>query len=218
MSLDATLLGAYAPLMLQGLLITAWTSAAAACIAVAAGLALALLLLARSSLLAAPARAYVEVMRGVPVLVVLFLLYYGGPSFGLVLDPLPAGILGLGLYSAAYMAEIFRGALRSVPPGQVESARMLGLRRGQILREVELPQTLAFVLPAGVNQLVVLVKESALLSIITVAELTKNATRMANETFAVVEPFLLVALLYWLLIEGLAQLGRGLERRRRWRP
>lgn len=216
MSFDPRLLLEYAPLMLSGLWMTLAVCAGAVAIAIAFGLILALGLLGPNHWVAGAARAYVEIMRGTPILVILFLLYYGGPSLGLLLDPIPAGVLGLGFYGAGFFAEIFRAGFQSIPEGQVEAARMVGLSRLRIVTRIKLPQMLALILPPGVGQTIILVKESALLSTITVAELTKNATQMANETFAVVEPFLLVALLYWGLVEGIAQLGAALERRVTW--
>lgn len=210
---DADLLVRYGPLLLAGLATTLRVCALASVTAVVVGLALALLLRARLPVVRAAARAYVEVMRGTPILVILFLLYYGGPSFGLVLDAEPVGILGLGFYGAGYFAEIFRAGFESIPKSQIEAARMVGLSGRQIIHRIQIPQMLGLIVPPSVNQAIILVKESAVLSIITVAELTKNATQMANETFAVVEPYLAVALLYWLLIEAIAWSGRRIERR-----
>jgi polar amino acid transport system permease protein len=211
--IDTGMIASYGPLLLAGLVTTIRICAMASVIAVAAGLVLALLLLTRSAILRAAARLYVEVMRGTPILVILFLLYYGGPNFGLVLDAEPVGIIGLGFYGAAYFAEIFRAGFQSIPKGQVEAARMVGLPPSHIVRRIQIPQMLGLVVPPSVNQIIILVKESAVLSIITFGELTMNATRMANETFAVVEPFLAIALLYWLLIELIARSGRWIERR-----
>lgn len=211
--IDLGLIAAYAPLMLAGLGVTVAVCALASVLAVGLGLALALALLARNPLLRLTARAFVEAMRGVPVLVILFLLYYGGPSFGLRLDPAPAGVIGLGLYGAAFFAEIFRGGFLSIPRGQIEAARMVGLSRRAILRRIELPQMALLVTPPMTNQLILLIKESALVSIITIDDLTKNATRMSNETFAVFEPFLMAAVLYWLLVEAVARLGAWAEAR-----
>ena len=90
---------------------------------------------------------------------------------------------------------------------------MLGIPRRAIVVRIQIPQMLTLIVPPSTNQVIILVKESALLSIITVAELTKNTTQMVNETFAVVEPYVAVALLYWLIIEGIAFAGAALERR-----
>ena len=211
--IDTDMIARYGPLLLAGLVTTLRVCALASVIALLAGLVLALLLRARLLVVRAAARAYVEVMRGTPILVILFLLYYGGPSFGLVLDAEPVGILGLGFYGAGYFAEIFRAGFESIPKGQIEAARMVGLTPRQIVYRIQIPQMLGLIVPPAVNQIIILVKESAVLSIITVAELTKNATQMANETFAVVEPFLAVAVLYWVLIEAIALSGRWIERR-----
>jgi polar amino acid transport system permease protein len=208
-----TFLTTYGPLLLSGLLATLRICALASLIAIPLGLAVALMLRGRNRVFALIARAYVEVMRGTPILVVLFLLYYGGPSFGLVLEAEPVGILGLGLYGAGYFAEIFRTGLQSIAQGQIEAARMLGIPFTRILFRIQIPQMLRLVVPPSINQIIVLIKESAALSIITVPELTKIGAQIANETFAVIEPYLAVALLYWLLIELLALLGHWLERK-----
>ena len=210
---DTDMIARYGPLLLAGLVTTLRVCALASVIALLAGLGLALLLRARLLVVRAAARTYVEVMRGTPILVILFLLYYGGPSFGLVLDAEPVGIFGLGFYGAAYFAEIFRAGFESIPKGQLEAARMVGLAPRQIVYRIQIPQMLGLIVPPSVNQVIILVKESAVLSIITVAELTKNATQMANETFAVIEPYLAVAVLYWVLIEVIARAGRWIEGR-----
>jgi polar amino acid transport system permease protein len=213
MTLDMAMLNQYGPLLLSGLWVTIRVCALASCIAIAGGLVLALLLLSKYRLARWLVTAYVESVRSLPILVILFLLYYGGPSFGMMLEAEPVGVLGLGFYGAAYFAEIFRSGFLAVPEGQIEAAQMVGLSRVHILRRIQLPQMMGLIVPPSVNQVIVLVKESAVLSIITVPELTKNATQMANETFAVVEPYLAIAILYWLLIEAISRLGIFIERR-----
>lgn len=203
----------YAPLLLSGLWATIRICFLATLLALPLGLGVALLLRNPARALRGLARLYVEVMRGTPILVVLFLLYYGGPSIGLVLEAEPVGIIGLGLYGAGYFAEIFRAGLQSIPQGQREAARMLGIPSWRILVRIELPQMQRLVTPPVINQVIVLIKESAALSIITVPELTKIGAQIANETFAVIEPYLAVALLYWLLIELIALAGHWLERK-----
>jgi polar amino acid transport system permease protein len=212
---DSTLAMArdYGPMMLAGLGTTAWICLLASVLGLIVGMALALCDAGSPAALRWIARGYIEVMRGLPILILLFLLYYGGPSFGLRLRAETAGIVGLGVYSGAYFAEIFRSGFRSIPHGQIEAARMAGLSRAQIVTHVELPQMLVLITPPTVNQIIILVKESAVLSIITVAELTKNTTQFVNETYAVITPYLAAALLYWLLIEVIAWSGRLVERR-----
>ena len=213
MSFDIDIVLRYGPLLLAGLWTTVSICALASLLAVAAGLAVALLYSLPLRLVQLLCRTYVEVMRGTPILVLLFLLYYGGPAIGLTLDAEPVGVIGLGLYGGGYFAEIFRAGFRSIPSGQVEAARMLGIPRRLIVARIQIPQMLTLIIPPSTNQVIILVKESALLSIITVAELTKNTTQMVNETFAVIEPYVAVALLYWLIIEGIAFSGGLLERR-----
>ena len=202
----------YGPLLLAALATTLRICFIATAIAMLLGFAMALALRSRSRSLAWLARIYVEIMRGTPILVVLFLLYYGGPTIGLTLDAEPVGILGLSLYGAGYFAEIFRAGLQSIPVGQVEAARMLGISPRHIVARIQAPQMLRLVVPPSINQVIVLIKESAALSIITVPEITKVGAQIANETFAVVAPYLIVALLYWLVVEAVATVGFLVER------
>ena len=202
----------YGPLLLAALATTLRICFIATAIAMLLGFAMALALRSRSRSLAWLARIYVEIMRGTPILVVLFLLYYGGPTIGLTLDAEPVGILGLSLYGAGYFAEIFRAGLQSIPVGQVEAARMLGISPRHIVARIQAPQMLRLVVPPSINQVIVLIKESAALSIITVPEITKVGAQIANETFAVVAPYLIVALLYWLVVEAVASVGFLVER------
>jgi polar amino acid transport system permease protein len=158
-------------------------------------------------------RAFVEVIRGTPLLVQLFLLYDGGPYVGLRLGPVTAGVVGLGIYSSAYFAEIFRGGFLAVPKGQVEAAESLGFAPLVIVRRIVLPVMLASSLPALVNMAILLTKETVVLSIITVPELMYQMQTMAAETFANFETILGMAVFYWLLVEVVSRLGRRMEAR-----
>ncbi len=206
----------YGPLMLDGLATTAWICALATALGLIVGLVLACLESTPLKPLRVAVRAYIEIMRGLPILILLFVLYYGGPSIGLRMSAEAVGVFGLGFYGAAYFAEIFRSGFQSIPKGQIEAARMAGLTGTQIIRHIKLPQMLVMITPPMVNQVIILIKESAVLSIITVAELTKNTTQFVNETYAVIEPYLAAALLYWLLVEAVAQFGKFIERRVRF--
>ena len=213
MSFDIDIVLRYGPLLLSGLWTTVYICALASLLAVAAGLAAALIHGLPFRLARLLCRAYIEVMRGTPILILLFIIYYGGPSIGLTLEAETVGVFGLGFYGGGYFAEIFRAGFQSIPPGQIEAARMLGIPRRAIVVRIQIPQMLTLIIPPSTNQVIILIKESALLSIITVAELTKNTTQMVNETFAVVEPYVAVALLYWLIVESVAFAGGRLERR-----
>lgn len=156
---------------------------------------------------------YVDLIRGTPFLIQLFLLYYGGPYIGLALEPVPAGIIGLGIYGAAYFSEIFRAGFEAVPQGHVEAAQCLGLTQSQIVRRILLPEMLLLILPSVTNMLIVLLKETAVLSIVTVPELTFYITSLGSEQYAFVEAMFLLACFYWVLVELFGWLGRSAERR-----
>jgi len=165
------------------------------------------------SALSAGLGGYVALIRGTPFLIQLFLLYYGGPYVGIMLEPVPAGILGLALYGAAYFSEIFRAGFEAVPGGHVEAAQCLGLTRPQTIRRILLPEMSMLVLPPLTNMLVVLLKETAVLSIITVPELTFYISAIGSEQFAFVEAIFLLGCFYWALVELCGRAGRSVERR-----
>jgi len=158
------------------------------------------------------ATAYVELFRGTPVLLQLYVLYYGLSSV-IRLGAIEAAILGLGLNYAAYEAEVHRGALAALPRGQAEAASSLGLSRYQVLRHVLLPQSLRIALPALTNDFVALLKDSSLVSVITVVELTKRMTIVAVELRDWVVPGLLCAGMYFAMSFPLSRLSLWLERR-----
>jgi polar amino acid transport system permease protein len=152
--------------------------------------------------------AYVELFRGTPFLIQLFLLYFGGPYVGLSLDAIPAGMLGLSVYGAAYFSEIFRTGFEAVPRGHVEAGECVGLSRSQIVRRILLPEMTMLVLPACVNMSINLLKETAVMSVITVPELTLTISAIGTEYYAFVESYFLLALSYWGLVEICGWLGR----------
>ena len=158
-------------------------------------------------------QAYIEVIRGTPFLVQLFVLYYGGPLIGLRLDALPAGLLGLPIYGSPYFAEIFRSGFRAVPNGQIEAARAIGMSEITIVHRILLPLGLVSSLPALVNFSIILTKETVILSIITVPELMYQVQRMSTETFRYLEANLVLALFFWGLVEAISNVGRWLEAR-----
>ena len=141
--------------------------------------------------------AYTAVWRGVPFLIHLFIVYFGLPSAGLSLDPFAAAGLTLAVYGGAYFAEIFRACWQSIPRGQIEAARCMGLSSRQIFATIECPQALRASLPLIASQTILLMKESALASVITYPELTMTAGKVVSEQFVYVEPYLLLALSYW---------------------
>ncbi|WP_160120562.1 amino acid ABC transporter permease [Rhodovarius lipocyclicus] len=185
--------------------------------AVAAGMALGFLVGAARffapRLLSAPLVAVVEVVRGTPFLVQCFLLYFGGPFIGIDLSPPVAGFVALSVYGAAYFSEVFRAGFMAVPPAQLEAARLLGLSRTQTVLRIMLPVMALGVLPALANLAVILIKETAVLSIITVPEFTFRMQAVGSASFAVVETTLVLALGYWALVEATAWAARRVEKR-----
>lgn len=148
---------------------------------------------------------YVSVFRGTPCLLQLFILYFGGPQIGLNFDPFVAGAIGLGLNIAAYMAEAMRGAILTVDSGQSEAARSIGFNRAQSMRYVVLPQAGRLMIRSiGVNT-IMLVKGSALVSVISVVELTYTAQRFIGSTYRPFEIFGVAAAIYMVLIYIIAR-------------
>jgi polar amino acid transport system substrate-binding protein len=158
------------------------------------------------------ASAYVELFRGTPLLLQLYVLYYALAPV-VKLGPITAAILGLAMNYAAYEAEIQRGALLAVPRGQAEAARALGLTRFQALEHVLLPQSLRIALPSMTNDFVALLKDSSLVSVITVVELTKRMTIAAVDLRSWLVPGILCAALYFAMSYPLARLAQRLERK-----
>jgi polar amino acid transport system substrate-binding protein len=204
-------------LFLRGGAVTLLVSALAMALAAPLGLALALLRLHGGRGFRFAAHAYVELFRGTPLLLQLYLLYYGLAPL-IHLDALAAAVLGLGLNYGAYEAEVQRGALGSVPVGQTEAAAALGLSRAQALRLVLVPQALRTALPAMTNDLIALLKDSSLVSVITVVELTKQMTITAVDVRSWALPGLACAALYFAMSYPLARLAARLERRLGERP
>jgi len=200
-------------LFLQGALVTLLISLTAMALAAPLGLALAVARLRRRGVLRALATVYVEVVRGTPVLLQLYLLYYGLADV-IALGPFGAAILGLGLNYAAYEAEVYRGAILAIPARQWEAALAMGMPRRAVLRHVILPQALRIATPSVTNDFISLLKDSSLVSVLTVVELTKRMTIIAVDNRGWLVPGALCAALYFLLGYPLTRLARRLERHR----
>ncbi len=161
----------------------------------------------------AVAQVYVYVVQGTPLLVQLFLAYFGASFAGLDVPPLVAAGVALTLYASAFFGEMWRGALTAVPNGQRDAARALGLREGAILRMIVIPQAIRPAIPPTVGFMVHLVKNTALASVIGFRELTRAGQLVANATFEPLPVFLTVAAGYFLLCYPLSLLARHLEAR-----
>jgi len=203
----------YLPSLISGFGVTIGCWSAGGALGMMLGFAIALLNRLPFPPLQWALRVFVEVFRGTPFLMQLFLLYSGGPYIGLRLSATAAGILGLGLYSSAYFAEIFRAGFASVPRGQIEAATSVGMAPFDTLVRVALPAALIASVPPIVNMLIVLSKETVVLSIITVPELMYQMQTMAAETFTAFDAIFAMAVFYWLLVEVVSRLGALVEAR-----
>ena len=202
----------YLPALLRAAGVTLLLSCLAMLIAVAVGIAVAAGRVYGSPLVRAPLAVYVEVVRGTPVLLQLFVLYYGLSGF-VRLPAFLAAVLGLGLNYAAYESEIYRAALQAIPRSQLEAGRTLGLSEAQILRLVRGPQALRLALAPMTNDFVALLKDSSLVSVITVVELTKQTAIYATNIGSWVVPGLLCSAIYLAMSLPLSRLARRLEQK-----
>jgi His/Glu/Gln/Arg/opine family amino acid ABC transporter permease subunit len=205
--------GEYPRLLLSGLGVTLAVSLCALGVSVVVGTLLGVVRVFRVPVLGVLGNIYVEVVRGIPLIVLLSVVYYGLPALGLTLDGFPAAVVALGLYSAAYTSEIVRGGLNSVPLGQLEAARSLGLSRGLSLRFVVLPQAWRVALPALGNEFISLILGSSLASAVTLQELFAQGKYITGVTYRQFEVYAVLAVVYFLLTFILTRLIRLLERR-----
>lgn len=211
----------YFPLLLDGALVTVGLTVGSMCLAMAIGLPLALVRLYGPSPLRWLAVAYIEFFRGIPVFLLLFFLYYGLPGaaaagswpWDLKMGPVAVAILGFGLNYAAYEAEIYRAGVLAVPRGQWEAAASLGMSRRLTFLRVILPQAIRLILPPSTNDLVALFKDTSLVSVIAVVELTKQYQVLSKSSLKYLEIGVATALLYLLMSVPLGHLSRWLERR-----
>ncbi|GAA4339579.1 ectoine/hydroxyectoine ABC transporter permease subunit EhuC [Pigmentiphaga soli] len=198
--------------LLHGLAISLRVVAGAAALAVPIAVLAGLARMAPWRAVAWPAACYVELFRGTSALVQLFWVYFVLPLFGLRISAMAAGTVVLALNAGAYGAEVVRGAVAGVPAAQREAAVALNMSGWQVLWRVVLPQAVPAMLPPAGNLLIELLKNSALVSLITLTDLTFSAQLLRSETFRTVEVFGLALLLYFAAAQLLAALMRGLER------
>ena len=203
----------YLPLLLRGAAVTVELSVMGMALAVVAGLLIVVIRLYAPIPLNWLARAYVEVVRGTPLLIQLFLIYYGLPEIGIRLNPFLAGIVGLGLNYAASESENYRAGIQSIPRGQTEAAQALGLNRWQALRHVILPQALRVVIPPVTNDFIAMFKDSSIVSVITMVELTKVYGMLAMSTYDYIGLGLMTAGIYFALSYPASLLADRLEKR-----
>jgi polar amino acid transport system permease protein len=159
--------------------------------------------------------SYVAVIRGTPLLVQLFLLFFGLPQFDILLPAFVCGVLGLGVYSGAYVSEIVRGSIQSIDKGQMEAARSMGMSYGTAMRAIILPQALVRMIPPLGNEFIALIKNSALVSLLTIHDVMHEGQKIISVTYRSLEVYLAIAAIYFVLT-GLTTLAlRKIEQRLR---
>ncbi|MBB94873.1 MAG: ABC transporter permease [Rhodobacteraceae bacterium] len=213
MGLDFSIFIDYGPRLLLGFWLTIKIVVLALLLGLPLGVIMALGRRSRLRTIRFAATAYVELFRNTPFMIQVFLIYYVLPFYGIRLPAEQVGVLALAAFGSAYFAEVIRAGIEAVPKGQFESARSIGMTDAQAMKNIILPQTLPIILPPLGNQTLSLVKESAILSTITVQEMTMTAIRVQGETFRPFEAFIFIALLYWALNETIATGLRAWERR-----
>ncbi|MCM3596018.1 amino acid ABC transporter permease [Metabacillus idriensis] len=201
------------PYVIQGIWNTLLISLVSMAIGLVLGFFLALGRTSGYSFLRWPARIYISFMRGVPILVILFILYFGFPIIGIEFTAITAALIGFSLNSAAYMAEINRSALASVDRGQWEASKSLGLSYWQTMRGIILPQAFRIALPPLSNVLLDLTKASSLAAMITVPELFQQAKIVGGRELDYMTMYILVALIYWGICSLLTVVQNYLEKR-----
>jgi len=212
MTLDPRMIVEYGPLILEGFALTVLIAVFSFVFALAIAILVAVAAVSGNRIARAFATVYVEAARNLPLLLIVWFLYYVFPFWGIRLSAWVVGVVSISLYAGAYFSEVIRGAIRSVPKGQLESARAMGMSQGQAMRRIIFPQMLGYAIPPGTSQTISLVKETSILSTITVPEMTYNAQVVTGITFSPFEVYLMIALLYWGFTSLVDVLGLYLER------
>ena len=201
------------PLLLEGTWVTLYVSFFAGIIGTFAGIVLGLLSLSNVKPIEWIIRIYVDFVRGTPLLIQIFLVFFALPMVGITMNEIWAGITALAFNLAGYAAEIVRGGVGAVEKGQTEAAKSIGMTRGKILIYILLPQAARQMVPPFTNEMITMVKSSSLLSVISVYELTRSGQAIISVHFVPFEIYGLLALYYWVMITTLSWLTRRLEAR-----
>jgi cystine transport system permease protein len=199
------------PLLAQAVLVTLFLGLAAFVLGSTLGMLIALARISSFRLLRALAFAYVSVFRGTPLLIQIMLIYFGLPAYGITMQPIPAALLALTLFSASYISENFRSGIMAVDRGQWEAAWSMGMGYRKTMARIVLPQALRIAVPPLGSRLIGLMKDTSLASTITVVELTRVADQIGASTFRYMEMFLIVGAIYWIINQVLTLLQTWLE-------
>ena len=201
------------PLFFKGLIVTLEISIVASVAALVWGLILLLLRISKRKILRFPTMGYIEFVRNVPLLIQMYVIYFGLPSLGIVFSGFVCAVLALIIQNGGYFAEIYRGGIESISGSQYEGGQALGMRRALIMRKIILPQALKSAIPPVVNQLIILLKDSSLASAIAVVEITHVGKSLTERSSATYEVFVAIAIIYILLNSLLSLVLNFYERR-----
>lgn len=201
------------PFLLKGTAFTVGLSAGSMVLGLSLGFIIAFMHLSPSAFFKWPAMFFVSFIRGTPLIVQLFLIYYGLPEFGIRLDPIPAALLGLSLNVGGYTGEILRGAINSVDKSHWESAYSIGMTPAQAMRRSILPQAIRVALPALGNTFLSLLKDTAIAATIQVPELFRQAQLISARTYEVFAMYLSAAAIYWILSTVISRFQSKMEQR-----
>jgi len=213
MSLDFTVIPPFIGVILMGALWTIAITAASAVLSFFGGIVFAVVALYAPWVIRLPFRAFAWLFMGTPLLLQLFLIYFGLVQIGIDLPAFAAGVIGLGLHFAVYNSELIQTSILAVDKGQMEAARTIGLSRSQALRKVVIPQAVRDVIPPIGNNMIALLKDSALVSVIGVSELTLSAQLAIGRTYRPFEFYVLAAVVYYIINLGMEAVQRRIERR-----
>jgi len=213
MGLDFSVIPKYLDIVLLGALWTIGITVGAALVSFFGGILLAVIALYAPAIVRWPFRIFSFLFLGTPLLLQLFLIYFGLVQIGIDVPAFVAGVIGLGLHFAVYNSELFQTSILAVDKGQIEAARTLGMSRMQALRKVVVPQAVRDVIPPIGNNMIALLKDSALVSVIGVSELTLSAQRAIGSTYRPFEFYVLVAAIYYIINLGMEAVLRRVERR-----
>ncbi len=207
------LLVRFAPSFAQGAAMTLIVSSAAIALGAGPGILLAFGILSKTTTIRAASSIYRSFWRGTPILVQLLVVFYLLPTIGINIHPVLAAIIALALNTAAFQGEIYRAGLQAIPRGQVEAAHMLGLSEWRIRTRLLLPQTFRLMLPALVSEIVIIIKNSSLVSVIAVTELTRVSQQVASNSFRPLESYLIAGIIYLGINLACTWIGIAMESR-----
>ncbi|WP_071432240.1 amino acid ABC transporter permease [Angelakisella massiliensis] len=212
MLLDFGMMGKYMPYLFRSLQVTLQLTAASLLLGILLAIPLSLIKLSRFRAVRAVGTFYTSIFRGVPLLVQIFIVYFGLPQFGLTMDAFQAGCVTFALNSAAYISESLRGGIMAVDAGQREAAMALGISYGKTMKDIIFPQAIKSVMPSLVNEFIGLLKNTTLISTIGLVDVLRAAQMIVSDTFRAFEPLLTAAVFYYVMVMAISFLGKKLEK------